>query len=62
MRGLTNKGERIFWTFDAQDAGKDKPEAVISLLIRDPAAKAELGRKELKLKWKDAVTVEAAAP
>jgi hypothetical protein len=55
---VSNGGEKIFWSYDAKDMGRDKPEVTISLVVKDAETRAELGAKELHLRWKDASTAE----
>jgi hypothetical protein len=56
--GCNNTGEQIYWTYDIQDYGKNKPPVIIGLIVEDPNKKTNnvIGDEHILLNWTGADT------
>jgi hypothetical protein len=53
-----NSTDNIFWTYDAAEFGKSKPDFFIGLSFNDINKETTLGRSHLNLSWKDYDVIE----
>jgi hypothetical protein len=47
---VTNNGEKIYWTYNPKDMGKNKPDVKISLTVEDASGRI-LGVSTVELLW-----------
>jgi hypothetical protein len=50
---VINKGEKIYWSYDPNDMGKEKPSVKISLTIGDVQSGKILTVSYLEIEWED---------
>lgn len=50
---VTNLGEKIYWSYDPDEMGKEKPPVFITLSIEDEVTKKVIYDSSLELYWED---------
>ena len=50
---VINNGEKIYWSYDPNKMGVEKPSVVISLQIEDKQTQKVLAETNLKIDWED---------
>ena len=55
---ITNNGEKIYWTYDPNEMGIQKPSVKISLKIEDARSERLLTETSLEINWEDTDTAK----
>jgi len=48
---VINTGERIYWSYDPDEMGVDKPSVLISLQMQDERTQRVIGETTIKIEW-----------
>jgi len=50
---VINTGERIYWSYDPNEMGVDKPSVLISLQMQDGRTQQVIAETAIKIGWED---------
>lgn len=57
---VINNGEKIYWSYDPNDAQVEKKDVLIHLWVESASSGKVLAKAVLKIKWKDTHTAEVS--
>jgi hypothetical protein len=56
------ESQEIYWSFLQEPEGEDRRDVVITLTVTDGKAGSPLARSEIRIAWKEGLTVEVRPP